>query len=138
MKPAILHQNTTDFETDWIHEPVIKNYFLKLNQGDFIGVAQLFADHGCLCAPFQREICGQEAIYDYLQVEGPGMTAVPKSGSIELLQTGGTEHQLAGLVHTRLFTVNVAWTIELNAAKEIISVTVRLLAELKDLIGLHR
>jgi hypothetical protein len=138
MKPANLHPDTTDLETAWIHEPVISNYFLKLNQGDFIGVAQLFADEGCLCAPFQNEICGQEAICDYLQAEGLGMTAVPKSGSIELLPNGGTEHQLAGQVRTRLFAVNVAWTIKLNSAKQITSVTVKLLAELQELLGFRR
>jgi hypothetical protein len=136
MKPANLLTITP--ETDWIHEPVISDYFLKLNQGDFIGVAHLFADQGCLCAPFQSGICGRDAIYDYLQAEGKGMTAVPKSGSIELLPNGGTEHHLVGQVRTRLFTVNVAWTIELNSAKEITSVTVKLLAELKELLGLRR
>jgi hypothetical protein len=138
MKPADLLQNTANLETAWLQEPVISDYFLKLNQGDFMGVAQLFAEQGCLCAPFQGEICGREAIYDYLQAEGKGMTAVPKSGSIEPLQNGGTEHQVVGQVRTALFTVNVAWTIELNAAKEIVSVTIKLLAELKELLGLRR
>jgi hypothetical protein len=138
MKPANLLQDTTNPETAWIHEPVISNYFLKLNQGDFTGVAQLFAERGRLFAPFQSEICGRQGIYDYLQAEGQGMTAVPKSGSIELLPNGGTEHHLVGQVRTRLFTVNVAWTIELNPVKEITSVTVKLLAELKELLELCR
>jgi hypothetical protein len=138
MKPADLLQDTINPAMDWIQEPVISNYFLKLNQGDFIGVAQLFADQGCLCAPFQNKICGQEAIYDYLKAEGLRMTAVPKSGSIEPLPNGGTQHQLAGQVRTSLFTVNVAWTIELNPAKEITSATVKLMAELQELLGFRR
>ncbi|NJM47602.1 MAG: nuclear transport factor 2 family protein [Alkalinema sp. RU_4_3] len=138
MNPPNFHLETTDLETAWIHEPVISNYFLKLNQGDFSAVAQLFADQGCLCPPFQAEICGRQAIYDYLLAEGQGMTAIPKSGSIELLQDGGTTHQLAGQARTALFTVNVAWRIDLNPAKQITSVTVKLLAELPELLGFRR
>jgi hypothetical protein len=138
MKPTDLLQDTIELETAWIEEPAIYNYFLKLNQGDFIGVAQLFAEQGCLRAPFQGEICGRQAIYDYLQEEGRGMTAMPKSGAIELLQNGAMQHQLVGQVRTALFTVNVAWTIELDSAKEITSVTVKLLAELKELLGFRR
>jgi hypothetical protein len=138
MKPANLHPDPTDLETAWIHEPVISNYFLKLNQADFVAVAQLFADEGCLCAPFQNEICGPDAIYDYLQAEGLRMTAVPESGSIELLPDGGTEYQLAGQVRTHLFSVNVAWSIKLNSAKEITFVTVKLMAELQELLGFRR
>jgi hypothetical protein len=138
MKPADLLQATTNPEMAWLQEPAISNYFLKLNQGDFIGVAQLFTEQGSLCAPFQSEICGREAIYNYLQAEGKGMIAVPKSGSMEPLQNGGIAHQVVGQVRTSLFTVNVAWTIELNSAKEIVSVTVKLLAEFKELLGLRR
>jgi hypothetical protein len=138
MKPADLLQDKISPETDWIQEPAISNYFLKLNQGDFNGVAQLFAEQGCLYAPFEGEICGREAIYDYLQAEGQGITAVPKSGLIKPLQNGSTEHQLAGQVRTHLFTVNVAWTIELNSGKEITSIRVKLMADLKELLGLRR
>jgi hypothetical protein len=138
MEPANLLQDATNPETAWTQEPVVSDYFLKLNQGDFSSVAQLFAEQGCMCAPFQSEICGREAIYDYLCAEGQGMIAIPKSGTIEPLQNDGTKHQLAGQVRTPLFTINVAWTIELNSAKEITSVTIKLLAELQELLGLRR
>jgi hypothetical protein len=127
-----------DTKPTWTQEPVIQDYFVKLNQGNFTGVSQLFAEQGCLDAPFQNRICGRQAIYDYLQIESRRMTAIPNRGAIELQSDGSSKHRLTGQVRMPMFTVNVGWTIELNATKKITSVSVKLLAELQELLGLRR
>jgi hypothetical protein len=126
-----------DMKMAWIQEPIVYDYFLKLNQGDFSGVCQLFTAQGCLHAPFKSAICGRTAIYEYLQTEAREVTAVPQSGSVEARPDGGSRYQLKGQVHTPVFTVNVGWTIDLDATKAIVSVTVTLLAELQELLGLR-
>jgi hypothetical protein len=130
-------QNMIDVRTAWTQEPVVQAYFLKLNQGNFTGVSQLFAERGSLDAPFQSRIYGRQAIYDYLQVEARKMMAVPQDGAIELQSDGSSKHRLTGQVQMPLFTINVSWTIELNPTKEITSVSVKLLAELPELLGLR-
>jgi hypothetical protein len=130
-------QNATDVRTTWTQEPVIQDYFAKLNQGNFTGVSQLFAERGSLDAPFQSRICGREAIDDYLQVEARKMTAIPQHGAIEWQPDGSSKHQLIGQVRMAVFTVNVGWTIELNADKEITSVSIKLLAELQELLRMR-
>jgi hypothetical protein len=131
------YSNMIDIKMAWIQEPVVYDYFLKLNQGDFSGVCRLFTEQGCLHAPFKSGICGRKAIYAYLQSEAREMTAVPQSDSVELRSDGSSKYYLKGQVHTQLFAANVGWTIELNATKEIVSVTVTLLAELRELFGLR-
>ncbi len=127
-----------DVKPMWTQEPIIHDYFAELNQGNFTGVSQLFAEQGCLDAPFQNRICGRQAIYDYLQVEARRMIAIPESGTVESRSDGSSKHRLSGQVCMPMFTVNVGWTIELNATKEITSVSVKLLAELQERLGLRR
>lgn len=131
-------KNMVDIKNIWIQEPVIYDYFLKFNQGDFQGVSHLFEKYGSLDAPFQHRLYGRTAIYDYLQKEAKGMKALPQSGTIETLTQESIQYQLQGQVQTSLFTINVSWTIELNKFKEITSVTVKLLAELHELFNLRQ
>jgi hypothetical protein len=134
----MLHKNTINIDPAWTQEPVIRDYFLRLNQGDFSGVSQLFSEYGCLHSPFQSKVCGRDSICNYLQAEAREMTAVLHTGSTEARSGGITEYELNGQVHTKLFTVNVSWTIELNADKEILAVTVKLLAQLQELLGFRQ
>jgi hypothetical protein len=137
MNDLSFYSKMLDIGTTWIQEAVIYDYFLKLNQGDFSGVCQLFTEGGCLYAPLKGGICGRKAIYDYLQLEAREMIAVPQSGFVESSPDGCSKYHLRGKVQTRLFTVNVGWTIELNDKKEIVTVIVTLLAELQELFGLQ-
>jgi Nuclear transport factor 2 (NTF2) domain len=121
-----------------LRETVIDDYFTRLNQSDFAGVAELFADLGCLYPPFDRKICGREAIHRYLQAEAIGIEALPQSVSLAADRDGETIYHISGQVKTSLFTVNIGWTIELNADQQIGCVTIKLLAELQELLGLDR
>lgn len=121
-----------------IQEPIIYNYFSSLNERDFEGVAELFAVDGSLHPPFEKVIAGREAICKYLQAEAIGMEAFPESGKTVLTPDGGTSYQIAGNVKLSLFTINVGWSINVNAQGEIASVTVKLLAALQDLLPLKR
>ncbi|HEY9828113.1 MAG TPA: ketosteroid isomerase family protein [Stenomitos sp.] len=121
-----------------IDESVIESYFVAFNQEDFEQVSHLFAVQGSLNPPFAKEVKGKEEILNYLNAEAMGMQALPKSG-VEQESTDATQsYQVIGLVKTSFFTVNVSWTFQLNAAKEIETLTVRLLADLPELLGLRR
>jgi hypothetical protein len=129
-----------------LKEPIIDEYFTRLNQSDFAGVSELFAESGYLHPPFDRQICGREAIERYLQAEAIGIEAVPQFVTIATERDEGTIYQISGRVKTSLFTVNVSWTIlvtrgyanELNVDRQIAGVTIKLLAELQELLGLDR
>ncbi|OUC14096.1 MAG: hypothetical protein B0A82_13835 [Alkalinema sp. CACIAM 70d] len=139
MKSSSLSPNNTiDLDIAGIQEPVVYSYFNRLNSSNFQGVSELFAPDGCLYAPFESGICGREAIEQYLEAEAQGMTALPRSGILETSPNSNPRYTLMGVVKTNFFTVNVGWTIELNSEKQIASVTVKLLAELQELLGLQR
>ena len=129
-----------------IQEPVIYKYFLSLNQRNFGGVAELFSAQGCLYPPFEKGICGREAICQYLQAEAIGIEAFPQSGTVEpdscferlCQQDSNFIYQILGYVKTSFFTVNVSWSIKLNPDREIVSVEVKLLAKLQDLLSLKQ
>ncbi len=121
-----------------IQEPIVYNYFSGLNEHDFDGVSELFAVDGWLHPPFEKVISGREAICKYLQVEARGVEAFPESGTIVANADGATVYQIAGNVKLSLFIINVGWSIELNADREIAAVKVNLLAELQDLLPLKR
>ena len=121
-----------------VQEPVIYNYFQRLNAGDFVGVAQLFSPQGCLYAPFAKGVCGREAILHYLQAEAIDLKALPKSGQTQTDLDGITTYQITGQVQTNYFTVNVAWSIQLDESSAIVLIDIKLLAELQDLLGLKR
>ncbi|MDJ0843803.1 ketosteroid isomerase family protein [Crocosphaera sp.] len=119
-------------------EPVIRQYFETLNEENFSATATLFAMDGTLTPPFESPITGQAAIASYLQQEAKGMTLFPFQEALETTETGHIHAKIKGKVTTPLFTVNVAWIFILNREKEIVSVEVKLLASLEELVKLKR
>ncbi len=124
-----------------IHEPVIDKYFARLNNGEFIATAELFAAQGCLNPPFDKQLQGREAIAQYLAKEAIGIGFFPEYGEIVTIGTAPTlngdriQYQIQGKVEMNWFTVNISWSIQLNAAKEITLLEVKLLASLDDLLS---
>ncbi|ACB50093.1 unknown [Crocosphaera subtropica ATCC 51142] len=127
-------------KTSPIHltEPIIKQYFETLNQANFSETAKLFTINGILKPPFEPPIEGQEAIASYLQQEAREMILLPLEEALETMEIGHTLAEIKGKVTTALFTVNVAWIFILNYQKEIVSVEVKLLASLEELVNLKR
>jgi hypothetical protein len=121
-----------------IIEPVIYEYYLRLNNRDFIGLSKLFSKDGSLHPPFERKLCGREAIAQYLQAEAQGLEAFPKLGKLIFESDRSNLYEIQGYVKTSFFTVNVCWLIELDDNQNIVSVEVKLLAQLQDLLALKR
>lgn len=121
-----------------ITEPTILRYFDTLNSGDFQATAQLFAATGQLHPPFEEAIIGPAAIATYLETEARGMKLVPREGISQAVEQGMTEVKVTGKVQTPLFGVNVSWYFLLNEQGEILSVGVKLLAALEELLSLKR
>jgi hypothetical protein len=119
-------------------EPAIHDYFSKLNEGNFEAVSNLFSIEGCLYPPFEKEICGRVAIAQYLKSGAKDIQALPQKCTVQSICNENTQYQVTGYVKTSFFTVNVGWSIQLNATKKIVSVHVKLLAELPDLLALKR
>jgi Nuclear transport factor 2 (NTF2) domain len=123
---------------DGIDESNVLAYFTRLNQSDFEGVAALFEQQGYLQPPFDQMIQGKEKIARYLEKETKGMRFCPESGE-ELGDYGsGTHFEVQGRVETGLFTVAVKWIMQLNLAKEITAVEVKLLDPLGELLNLKQ
>jgi Nuclear transport factor 2 (NTF2) domain len=120
-----------------IHEPIVHEYFEKLNVGDFVEAANLFAEQGCLNPPFEKSIQGRSAIAQYFESEAKGMKFCPEHGQKVTYEDEQTHYQLQGKVQTNWFTVNVNWLIKLNSVKEILVVEVNLLASMNDLLNLN-
>jgi Nuclear transport factor 2 (NTF2) domain len=125
-----------------IDEPVIDRYFERLNNGEFMAIAELFAEQGCLNPPFDKQVQGREAIAQYLEKEAIDIRFFPEYGEITTLDiappledSDRTQYQIQGKVEMNWFTVNISWSIQLNAAKEIALVDVKLLATLDDLLS---
>jgi hypothetical protein len=126
--------------------PVIHQYFSNLNQLNFEAVANLFAVNGFLYPPFDRGICGRAEIYRYLEAEARDIQSLPESSTVRfrkselqsLTAASSTVYRILGKVKTSYFTVNVGWSIEVTPDNEIVSVRVKLLAELQDLLTLKR
>lgn len=133
----------TSLDIDGIYENTIHEYFMRLNNGEFMETAQLFAEQGCLNPPFEKSIVGKEAIARYLEKEAKGMNFCPERGEIltkvgvadPLKHSDRTQYHIQGKVKTNFFTVNVSWSIELNAIKEIMAVDVKLLASIDELLS---
>ena len=128
---------------DNLHQQIINSYFSYLNDRNFEEVANLFSSQGSLQPPFEKGICGRAAISRYLEVEATGIQAFPQSINVQSNPTGyifnedsQITYQVMGYVKTSFFTVNVGWSIQLNSEQEIISVEVKLLADLQELLGL--
>jgi uncharacterized protein YozE (UPF0346 family) len=121
-----------------INEPVICEYFERLNNGEFTATAELFAEQGYLNPPFDKQLQDRDAITQYLEQEAQGITFFPESGAILMSDAHYTQYQIQGKVELNWFTVNISWSITLSAAKEIMSVDVKLLASLDDLLSFSR
>ncbi|WP_373541396.1 nuclear transport factor 2 family protein [Chamaesiphon sp.] len=122
---------------DGIDEANICEYFVRLNRGEFVDTANLFADRGCLNPPFEKSIEGREAIAGYLSTEAIGMSFCPQSGQLITLDREQSRYQIQGTVVTNYFTISVGWSMELNAAKEITIVEIKLLASMGELLKLR-
>ena len=121
-----------------LKEPIISQYFETLNEENFPATAKLFAIDGTLTPPFESSIKGRKAIAIYLQQEAKGMKLSPLQETLETTETGHIQAKIKGKVTTSLFTVNVAWIFILNRQNEILSVEVKLLASLEELVKLKR
>ena len=133
-------------EIQGINEPVIYEYFASLNNSEFIATAELFAEQGYLIPPFDKQLQGREAIAQYLAKEASGIKFLPEQGELvtsvdsaaNLGDGDRTQYQIQGKVEINWFTVNISWSIQLNAAKEIMLVEVKLLTSLDDLLSFSR
>lgn len=115
----------------------VSAYFTALNAGDFSASAELFAEDGQLLPPFESAIVGRAAIAEYLKAEAKGMQAVVQSVDAQPLPEM-THLQVVGQVQAPLFVVNVGWRFVVNERSEIVSLKIKLLAALKDLLHLKR
>lgn len=136
----------------------IQQYFETANAGKFKQMAALFAEDGQLIPPFEQPIVGKEAIAQYLISEATGMRFTPldyealdrhtsnhetfdletsKTDTLELSQQLSQHSLVRGKAKTPLFVVNVAWEFVLNETQEIVSVKVKLLAKLNELLKLR-
>jgi hypothetical protein len=123
-----------------LSEPAIQAYFETLNAGNFQATANLFAAEGQLLPPFESPIVGRDAILAYLETEARGVTAMPQA-EIKKDQAPASDQisiAVVGKVQTALFIVNVEWLFLLNSQAEILSVKIKLLASLQDLLNLKR
>jgi hypothetical protein len=142
MKKSFLIDQNTLISIENIDEPTIHEYFTGLNSNNFTATAELFGEEGYLKPPFEKLIKGKKEIADYFAKEAVGMVFCPENGQIliqgnekTILQdTKYIEYQIQGKVQTSLFTVDVQWLIQLNCAKEIMAVEVKLLASLNELL----
>lgn len=117
-----------------ISEPVIYEYFTKLNKGEFMATAELFTEQGCLTPPFDKVIQGRKAIAQYLEREAKGIKSYPEQG--EMLKSGLlTQYQIQGKVDISQFVFAVDWFMQLDNAQKIMSVEVKLSASLEDLLN---
>ena len=129
---------TTNLTIEGITEPVVLRYFETMNAGEYEETAALFADTGAMQPPFEKPIEGKEAIATYLETEAKGMVLSPSKGIAETLEDNQTQIQVAGKVHTPLFSVNVSWIFVLNPEREIGYTRIKLLASPQELLSLRR
>lgn len=116
----------------------IQQYFNGLNEEEFESVSELFAPEGELRPPFEEPVVGTEAVATYLEAEAKGMKLYPGTEFRESVEGENRHFEILGQVETAVFKVNVAWFFVLNPGSEILSVRVKLLASLKELVKLRR
>lgn len=117
---------------------LIAEYFTTLNAGDFAATAHRFAADGVLHPPFDRAVQGQSAIAAYLAAEAEGIELIPLHETIEPVEDGTLYSVVTGKVQTSLFSVNVEWSFRLDTAPSILSVKIKLLAALPELLSLKQ
>jgi hypothetical protein len=131
-----LDLDVINFEIEAIFEETIALYFTSLNAQNFLITASLFAEDGVMYPPFEEAIIGKEAIANYLEKEAKGMKFFPGDRVEQIQVTENFEYQVLGKVETPLFGVNVGWTFVLNTNAKIVSVKIKLLAKLEELLKL--
>lgn len=138
MKNISSTNKDTFIDIDGIDESIIHEYFARLNNNEFIATSELFAEQGCLNPPFEKTVCGRDAIAQYLEKEAKGIEFCPAYGEMIISDSTFTQYQIQGKVKTNQFTVNVNWLIQLNSTKEIILVEVKLVASLVELLDFSK
>jgi hypothetical protein len=138
MSTPVTQPTKSKIDIQGIYEPVIDEYFERLNNGEFALTAELFAAQGCLNPPFDKQLQGREAIAQYLAEEAKGIRFFPEDGKILVSDSNHPQYQIQGKVEMNWFTVNISWLIELNAAQEIMTVDVKVLTTLDDLLSFSR
>jgi hypothetical protein len=129
-----------------VNKLVVYEYFVSLNSGEFMVAAGLFAEQACLNTPFDKQLQGREVIAQYLEQEAKRIRFFPECGEIltnlvtaaTLENCDRTQYQIQGKVEINWFTVNISWSIKLNAPREIVLVDVKLLTSLSDLLSFSR
>ena len=134
MKTISSIDTATFIDIHGIYEPTIYEYFARLNNGEFIRAAELFAPQGQLDPPFGNPIEGRDAIAQYLEEEAKGIKFYPEEGKLLMSLNNYTKYQIQGKVEINWVAVNVSWSIQLNAEKGIMAIEVKLLASLNDLL----
>lgn len=123
-----------------ITKPTIIDYFVTINQAEFVKTASLFADQGTLLAPFEKPIVGRAAIAAYLSKEAKGIKLSPQQRICETeLETEPNceTYKILGKVKTALFSVNVAWYFTLSQEDKLATVQIKLLASPQELLSLQ-
>lgn len=131
----------------------IRHYVSTFNRGSHQETAALFLPQGQLLPPIDPPVVGPLAIQRYLQQEAQGMRIqidrllpLPPSSSTPSQQIppiSRTQAKVGGRVHTALFSVNVAWTFDLDLGptgtgpERIAQVKVDLLASWEELLSLR-
>jgi hypothetical protein len=81
-----------------------------------------------------------------LEKEAKGIIFSPEYGEVitsvntasHLEDCDRTQYQIQGKVEINWFTVNIGWSIDLNVAREIVLVDVKILTSLSDLLSFSR
>ncbi len=116
-----------------ISDPIIYEYFTKLNNAKFTEVVELFSEQGCLTPPFDKLLQGKGEILQYLEKEAKEIKSYPEQG--ETTQKGSlTGYQIQGTVEISGFVFNMEWFIQLNSDQKIMIVEVKIVASLEDLL----
>lgn len=117
-------------------EPVVQAYFTSFNAANFAQAAGLFAETGRLLPPFEAPIVSPSSIAAYLDREAQGMQALPRQVTAQTFPAGNRQVNVVGQVQMPLFTVKVQWEFVIDRQDAILSLRIRLLAALKDLLHL--
>ncbi|MBW4601086.1 MAG: hypothetical protein KME29_16285 [Calothrix sp. FI2-JRJ7] len=118
---------------------MIDKYILYFNQRNFTCLTQLFTESGILAPPFEPQIIGRRAIYQYLQ-SSVQATFEPMFINYKKFGSARTQVDVSGTLKTDALTLKTDWTFLLNEDGKICLAQVKLrlpLAKLKNL-SLHR
>lgn len=131
-----MNQIESSLNIEGIDKSAIVEYFVTINQEEFIKTASLFTEDGELFAPFEKAIIGREKIAAYLSKEAKGMKLLPKQGICESTSDVLT-YKVVGKVKTSMFSVNVAWHFTLDQDEQITTARIKLLASGQELLSLQ-